>query len=387
MAWRIDKQVVRGEVDNRIKGKVTGTIWLLGRNEPLRLELQGNPHRDLAGCVLRFSHANPKPGNLLGLASEQEGDCGDMTASRKVRIPPEPISEWLAQGAPGKDSLPWGNALYLEWCSKRNGRVVIESASYSVEISQPAWTMTAEEEDVRMRSSNFAEAIEPLGTFQAEIVQASEIGEDDMPPLPPGDGEDPEPKNQSDLKAKIEELKRKAYQISGGEMLTGPSHPDLPLEVEYQFWKNVLDFETAPRQTRRSSLAETGFQPPSPSNLTDEEITTHLWDLIRQLADQNIYLESTNHLSDRELYTLLVERVLEEETETPPQDTRWNQHIGIDEYGVPGDEDGSQTYLRYYANDSFRQQWAAEFGETPPPQSDLPYDRDRHLPQPGSMPD
>ncbi len=114
MAWRIGEQVIRGELDNRTIGAVSGTIWLEGRAEPMRLFLEGNPGRDWAGCALRFTNPTPKSADLAGLASDQIGVSGDMTASRRVRIPPEPVDEWLAQGAPGKESLPWGNCVYLE---------------------------------------------------------------------------------------------------------------------------------------------------------------------------------------------------------------------------------------------------------------------------------
>ncbi|NJK92999.1 MAG: hypothetical protein HC904_14970 [Blastochloris sp.] len=59
MAWRIEEQVVNGEIDNTVRGRVTGRIWLVGQLEPLILDLEGNPWRDLAGTRLRFS--NPKP--------------------------------------------------------------------------------------------------------------------------------------------------------------------------------------------------------------------------------------------------------------------------------------------------------------------------------------
>jgi len=37
------------------------------------------------------------------------------------------------------------NSLYLEWFSERSGRVVIESADYRLQISEPAWRYTPEE--------------------------------------------------------------------------------------------------------------------------------------------------------------------------------------------------------------------------------------------------
>ena len=86
MAWRIDEQVVRGEIDNRTRGKTTGRIWFVGRAEPVTLTLDGNPWRDLAGHVLRFSNPAPKPGLPEGLADEQRGSVGDITASRGLEM-------------------------------------------------------------------------------------------------------------------------------------------------------------------------------------------------------------------------------------------------------------------------------------------------------------
>lgn len=54
MAWRIHEHVLRREIDNRARGRVTGRIWLAGVAEPLALELEGDCHPDLAGGVLTF---------------------------------------------------------------------------------------------------------------------------------------------------------------------------------------------------------------------------------------------------------------------------------------------------------------------------------------------
>lgn len=143
MAWRIDESVVRGEIDNRINGRVTGRIWFVGIDEPVELDLKGNPWRDLAGHVLTFTHANPKPGKLDGLAKVQHGVVGDMTASRKVKVPEIPIEEVMRLAKAGQPwPWHWANSVYLEWFSERNGRVVVESADYQIEISaEAAWVM------------------------------------------------------------------------------------------------------------------------------------------------------------------------------------------------------------------------------------------------------
>jgi len=56
LAFRIHQSVLRGEIDNRVKGIVRGKIWLAGRAQSLVLELQGNAHPDLAGCLLTFQN-------------------------------------------------------------------------------------------------------------------------------------------------------------------------------------------------------------------------------------------------------------------------------------------------------------------------------------------
>lgn len=152
MARRIQDHVVRGEIDNREPGLVRGRLWLQGLTEPVVLELKGNAAPDLAGCLLTF--ANPEtalplnPGS--GLSLLQEGTVGDLTASRKVRVPDLPLPEALERwqhDLPVPEHL--ANCLYLEWFSQTDGRVVIESPAYALTLSAPVWRLSAEEELLR----------------------------------------------------------------------------------------------------------------------------------------------------------------------------------------------------------------------------------------------
>src|SRR5437868_3398408 len=98
MAFRIHDSVVRGEIDNRVKGIVRGKIWVEGRAEPVTLELKGNAHPDLAGCLLTFTNPS-KPiahPHLDNLASVQRGVAGDLTAARKVRVFDLPVEDAYA---------------------------------------------------------------------------------------------------------------------------------------------------------------------------------------------------------------------------------------------------------------------------------------------------
>jgi hypothetical protein len=149
MAWRIDESVIRGEIDNREKGVIRGRIWLMNRDEPVLLELVGNARPDLAGCFLTFENPAPpvRHPQLDGFFSEQRGSAGELTASRKLRVFDIPFEEAYAMIQDGgKPPEHMANALYLEWFSEKNGRVVIESADYKIEISDPAWRLTPEED-------------------------------------------------------------------------------------------------------------------------------------------------------------------------------------------------------------------------------------------------
>lgn len=160
MAWRIADYVAHGELDNRIPGQVTGKVWLRGKEKPLELDLQGNPHRDLAGHWLKFRNPNPKtwPEDMSGMASSQSGKTGDLTAARKCKILECSLEEAMHLRKSGKDfPYHWGNTLYLEWFSVYNGRVVIEAHDFELETSaEAAWKMTPEMETQQFQANQDA---------------------------------------------------------------------------------------------------------------------------------------------------------------------------------------------------------------------------------------
>lgn len=174
MAWRIDEAVVRGEIDNRTRDRVTGRIWLEGLAEPVDLALTGNAWRDLAGRRLEFVNpvAVKKPLSAearAGFARRQTGVIGDCTASRRVKVPEVTMEELLELAEQGKPyPWHWGNSLYLEWFSETNGRVVIESASYLLTVAPDiAWDMTVAEEEAQRRKNAGA-----MGGFIQQLGEA-----------------------------------------------------------------------------------------------------------------------------------------------------------------------------------------------------------------------
>jgi PAS domain-containing protein len=156
MAWRIYDSVIRGEIDNRIKGRVRGRLLLAGLDEPVKLDLEGNACADLAGCLLKFKN----PAKTFPMLKKpqfnplQRGQIGNLSASQKVRgftIPDEEALAMMDRGE--KPPERTANALYLEWFSEGNGRVVIESADYELTISAPEWRLTPAEEKQRAKDA------------------------------------------------------------------------------------------------------------------------------------------------------------------------------------------------------------------------------------------
>jgi hypothetical protein len=180
MAFRIHDSVVRGEIDNRVKGIVRGKIWVEGRAEPVVLELQGNAWPDLAGCLLTFTNPQKRFAHLqLDLLRPlQRGGIGDLTASRKVRVTDKPLEE-EQEITRDKEKPPerMANCLYLEWFSEANGRVVIESADYELKISAPEWKMTPEEE--AERANQAAVGMSGLMAKLTEAIEQHKRGQKD----------------------------------------------------------------------------------------------------------------------------------------------------------------------------------------------------------------
>jgi len=127
MAWRPHDNLIEGELDNSLPGKVTGWIRFLGMDEPVRLDLEGDFHRDIRGAKIRFHNLNPSDRNqngslgearpesyMKGFSPVQTGQVGDITAG----LPPQDYSDYP----------------YLEWYSEENGRVVLELEPDQIEV-------------------------------------------------------------------------------------------------------------------------------------------------------------------------------------------------------------------------------------------------------------
>ncbi len=253
MAWRIEESVERGEIDNRTRDRVTGKLWLCGRDEPVHIELTGNPWRDLAGQYLRFTNPDPKPlpEKYQNFATDQTGVVGDMTAARKVKIlefPIEELHKYYKTGVP----MPyhWGNCLYLEWYSVRNGRVVIEGPEWQLQVEpEAAWQMTKAEEIAQAEANGRA-----LTGFMDMMVEAAEQAEQE-------DLDDDAPQSTAEAEADAEAARM--------DLLN--DRIDARLQREDELNADTLDrIMEEERERLRKERGEPEPEPPTPEEAAEQ---------------------------------------------------------------------------------------------------------------------
>jgi hypothetical protein len=142
----------------------------------------------------------------------------------------------------------------------------------------------------------------------------------------------------------------------------------LPTSAENEFLAQMLAWERAP-VLPISRWFEPELKLPAPDKLRDEELRRWLWEAIEKLYSQRIVLDFTEHLTDRQLYCLILRDILpspEKKIDLPRNYLHW--HF-LDVEAQP------ETWLTYYASDEEREGWATETGQSLPPQLPPPYPR------------
>lgn len=123
-------------------------------------------------------------------------------------------------------------------------------------------------------------------------------------------------------------------------------------------------------------LRERGTIVRPPGEVAPHEIHEELWKAIEAMAAVGMYLESTDHLSDAQLYAF-VWAELHEATMLFPDNPASAWHVSPIGGGSEAD---NEIYLRYYADEETRRRWHKDFGDVLPEAQPRPYDRDRLLP-------
>jgi hypothetical protein len=181
----------------------------------------------------------------------------------------------------------------------------------------------------------------------------------------------------ADREIRIEKMRRELDELAGGSMISGELG-DVPPTIEEAFLARACAFERAELDTNFNRLVQHGIAMEPPAELDDGALSAKLEEVLRVLATMSCFVEQTDHLSGRELYTWLWTDGLREET---PDLLRLGGAWHTSPIGSCDDED-TVIFLKYYANEDERRRWHEQFpNDVLPPRQPLPYDRDRNLPR------
>jgi hypothetical protein len=187
---------------------------------------------------------------------------------------------------------------------------------------------------------------------------------------------------REDRKTRIEQLKHRAKELAGGQMISFASD-NRPSAITEKFWEHVVAFEQAQRTTLFDMLVNGGLSLPSPAELDDAQLTAKLWEVINGMALLDTYLHNTNHLTDRELYEYLWNDALREEVVLQLDNPDFVCHLDL---VGSGSKEDTLLYLRYYAGEDERRWWLEEWPDDAlPDREQAPFDRDRQLPAPDRL--
>jgi hypothetical protein len=186
--------------------------------------------------------------------------------------------------------------------------------------------------------------------------------------------------NLKEQERHIQEMKDQLHK-KGGDSMELFIKDSLPLDVKEKILESILSMEEEEQEQPLSDyLKEEGVSLLQPDTLDDAKVHEKLWEVIQAMAGLNQYLYHTDHLSDRQLYEVLLNDILTEPVFINPEDDFTAGYIDI--LGGCSEED-CLNRLKYYADEDDRELWAEEYSEEDVPEhEDPPYDRDRHLPGP-----
>lgn len=156
-------------------------------------------------------------------------------------------------------------------------------------------------------------------------------------------------------------------------------YDDEPSEEAVAGIAHMMAFDDGPWTSNYRQLLRAGVELPPPEFLSDDEVTAKLWEVIHALAAMRVFLSTTDHLSDAELYEYLWTEVLHEAVPDllPDQDSAC--HIDL---LSNGSEPDTYLWFRFFADDEDRRHWLASFPDYLMPERETPpYDRDRLLPK------
>lgn len=174
---------------------------------------------------------------------------------------------------------------------------------------------------------------------------------------------------------RIARLRQEVEKLGGNAL----SLDSMPADMEEEFLRHVLEYEKAEAISLLQLLANSGLEVVPPDQLEHETLRVKLKEMIDRMASLGAYVLHTDHLSDRALYEYLYHDGLREEAVLFPENPSYAYMIDL---VGSGSEEDNQIFLKYYADEKYREQWATDWPDDRLPEREAPpFDRDRFLPQ------
>lgn len=118
-------------------------------------------------------------------------------------------------------------------------------------------------------------------------------------------------------------------------------------------------------------IIQSQLDPPlDPDAMTDEEIQCYLPRIAHILAEHHVCLTNSNHLDDRQLYQHILDEVIQKPVGVGPNP------VGGILYHECCPCDDFDRWLAYYASDTERSEWKAQWDDPLPEKKALVSDRD-----------
>jgi hypothetical protein len=335
MALRLGDFVLRGEIINTDRYSTHGYLELRGHDRPLVLQLTGDCSADLAGQHVRFEVRGAdeidavdaagdeagafEPFHAEGLAWQQVGPTGEITAARTVKVlsgPPQDDYDAVRSGE--SPPFEWKRCLYLEWYGQ-NGRVVVE-------LADPILEFVEQDEEFDPGLPDPDDLVDdPFDLSDADAGDATIPGDDEpdfgpaRPPIDEGD-DDPYGLFPEGFESQFESRAAETDRFIGSSR----SETDDTLS-EVELLDNLIENgEGDPIGT----IFDTPFKIRRPDGLDDAAVEAELKVLLAQLALYGIAIDVCEHYDPRQTYSWLLDEILPKESAYPElRDTQWVQHF------------------------------------------------------------
>lgn len=321
MTLRLEDSLVRGELDCREKGRVTGRLWLLGRSDPVELDLIGIPARDLAGLHVQLKCEYPPEEQAPGLPTTQMGRLLVCTACERKRIP-DGAERDIRMRVHKRIPHPWcqRNVVHLEWVDTEGAHIILQGTGIILNVLEPAsWCPTPEEE---------REAATAVATFRRSWQDQHELDGLLLPEVQEESGPISAVEREADLEhRKMERL-----------------HDRIQVRLEKLEEFTEAEYEEIYRQEReriRLEFGEPEMDPPTPEQVQEqakwvEEMNRLAQEAMEDLDELDLY-EPMRHPLVAQCDSLQekVQNDMEEgnwlpeasETEHPMRELNWGLHM------------------------------------------------------------